>query len=170
MARRVKPHHDTKKTIEASDEIQSEGRSFFLPKFLVGNQVLATSTKYTIITTSVTITTVAQCIKSSSFYGGSTQACRKRRSLLLEAANQSNLNPTPVERFVHQQHLYTHIFVFNIALSYLDYLALKLHLKLDRHFRRDQRELIPLYLIHHDRLRRRTTIRAAYLDVQSRPP
>ena len=166
MARRVKPHHDTKKTIEASDEIQSEGRSFFLPKFLVGNQVLATSTKYTIITTSVTITTVAQCIKSSSFYGGSTQVCRKRRGLL-EEADQLVLNPTHVERFVHQ-HLYIHLFL--LILRY-QYLALKLHLKLDhRHFHRGQRKLIPLYLIHHDRLRRRTTIRAAYLDVQSRPP
>ena len=48
-----------KKPNSEDEKIITEGRSFFLPKILLRNQVLATSTTYTIITSSVTITTVA---------------------------------------------------------------------------------------------------------------
>ena len=54
---------ENKKAIETSDEIVTEGRSLFLPKYLVGNQ-LPTSPTGTITKLSITITTVARCIKS----------------------------------------------------------------------------------------------------------
>ena len=51
-----------------------------LPALFFGGQLLRTSTSYTFTTSTITSTNVITCIASASFYGGSTQACRRKRS------------------------------------------------------------------------------------------
>jgi hypothetical protein len=59
-----------------------EGRLFdnaLLSNLLFGT--VATSTKYSIATTTIVSTSVISCIPSASFSAGSTTACRRRRDL-----------------------------------------------------------------------------------------
>ena len=78
---------------------QMENRGL-LPALLFGAQLFATSTKYTFVTSTITSTNVLSCIASASFYGGSTQACRRKRSVAeIEAdEDQMLLNPSTVNR------------------------------------------------------------------------
>ena len=77
--------------------LNTEGRGFLWPALFVGAQILSTSTKYTYTTSTITSTSVISCIPSASFYGGSTQACRRKRSIVdIEAhEDQMPFNPRP---------------------------------------------------------------------------
>ena len=116
MARVKNQKWFNKKPDQMSEE-ETAPRGFLLPNFLLKNQVLGTTTSYSFTTSTVTITTIYSCIRAASFFGGSSQACRKRRSLAKldlpsdeEHVDGSLLNPTPVERSV---------------LSFLNFLFLK---------------------------------------------
>lgn len=81
-------------------------RTFFFPKAVLKAQVYATSTKYTISTSTITSTSVISCIQAASFFGGSSQSCRRRRDnkeILAqfeeEDADGSLIEPSPIHRF-----------------------------------------------------------------------
>ena len=58
-----------------------ENRGFLFPALFAGAQILSTSTSYKFVTSTFTSTTLISCIVSASFYGGSTQTCRRKRSI-----------------------------------------------------------------------------------------
>ena len=77
-----------------------ETRAFGFPaKFFLGAQIFSSSTKYTFITSTFTSTSVITCIVSASFYGGSTQACRRKRSIADIEAHENRVNPSAVQRY-----------------------------------------------------------------------
>ena len=80
--------------------LATEGRGFLWPALFVGAQILSTSTKYTYTTSTITSTSVISCIVSASFYGGSTQSCRRKRAAAEIEADQDQMpfNPAPVIR------------------------------------------------------------------------
>lgn len=85
--------------LKKKQNYQMENRGI-LPALLFGAQLFATSTKYTFITSTITSTNVLSCIASGSFYGGSTQACRRKRSVAEIEADEDQMmyKPSPVNR------------------------------------------------------------------------
>ena len=84
--------------LRKKENSQMENRGF-LQSFLFGTQLFArSSTKYTFVTSTITSTNVLSCIVSASFYGGSTQACRRKRSVAEIEADEDEmlLNPSTV--------------------------------------------------------------------------
>ena len=82
--------------------LEPEGRNK-LAALLLGYQIFTTTTSYTFTTSTITSTSVISCIASASFYGGSTQACRRKRKSFaeIEAEEEQNnlsLDPSAVER------------------------------------------------------------------------
>lgn len=94
------------KSIKGDD---SESRSFLFPALFYKAQIYQTVTKYSFITSTITSTNVISCIPAASFFGGSSQTCRRKRDYAdaMRAAESSNaespdgslVNPSPVERF-----------------------------------------------------------------------
>ncbi len=84
--------------------LATEGRGFLWPALFVGAQILSTSTKYTYTTSTITSTSVISCIVSASFYGGSTQSCRRKRAAAEIEANEDQMpfNPSAVIRLILQ--------------------------------------------------------------------
>jgi hypothetical protein len=78
------------------EEIEGRG----LGALLLGYQILTTSTSFKFVTSTITSTSVISCIASASFYGGSTQTCRRKRSVAdIEAdEDQMPFDPSPVNK------------------------------------------------------------------------
>ena len=98
------PSRLTQKLHQALGNNNLENRAFGLPaKLFLGAQIFSSTTSYTFITSTITSTYVISCIQSASFYGGSTQACRRKRKSFaeIEAEEEQNnlsLDPSAVER------------------------------------------------------------------------
>lgn len=99
---RKKPAH-----VIQSDEDEADSRAFSIQNLILKNQVFGTTTKYSIITSTLTTTTYISCLQSASFFGGSSTACRRKRdsALMADLLAQENpdgslVQPTAVARLI----------------------------------------------------------------------
>lgn len=84
-----------------SNKPESRAGGLLLPALLFGTGIYGTSTKYSIVTTTVTSTSVISCIISASFSAGSTTACRRRREMMLMKdllEEHERLSPSQVQK------------------------------------------------------------------------
>jgi hypothetical protein len=78
--------------------IHPENRGFLFPALFAGAQILSTSTSYKFVTSTFTSTTLISCIVSASFYGGSTQTCRRKRSVADIEQDEDQITSSSVMR------------------------------------------------------------------------